>query len=867
MFGPLTLDLRAVAAPLDRFDRLDLAQRIGSLQLMPENGANTLRLELAGSALSTLGGRQGGARISEAQWRRWLRDGPLGDSRVRSLEDPPCNPFTETIIFYGGSYNVLPGMFERAGSHLQTMLQAIYLTEPSAPRLTGRFVDSVRALTLAALTLSDDCIEKAGLGRNEISEAVPSEELAQPRADRRRRLRKAVTFTKAELDAQLLRNGVGVDDLSPLIMDTDSASVTRVHVDDLPVFRRPIIRVEGSYVVLAPSSVPASLTHAILCKAHECGDLPALAERLRKTWFEKTNHAMELMGCTLIGAPQFSNESSFPATRAFYRLDADKILGLILLSDSLDNFDPGTIAGEWPTPDLSDGARAEILRIEAELAGWPNPPNGLLALFSIASPGRQVLLGLPKFRFAKPLVLQPNDLEVVARTEGGNPLLLWQYAKASNRLRDSAEVFCSNPLDEVAFWRLNGFTYYMSDEVKPASVAIQPGTAVDMRIDARDALDLHALPAPTGRGVVEVERYQNRDIPIYVSPSVSDGRFSLAVDGLPLTLWIQNARRPSDRRFRVLVVNLVEFVAYWIWQFQAHLDETLSVLANRLNRLVLEVELNETEKWFAEKPSAGEPLKIERTERGLKLTFLEGAAALLAGSDNAGERVIMRLVLEALHGLRQVALGETTSGHSDEEIAAAIEDAAPLGLKKKLLILGGEAGAYLDESGLPPYRPLQTAATEEWRDFEHVFLNQLNLSLGPIPDGERVQTLNGMVAQAFARFEQLIASVNPTGLVENLVAVGERLIWQEENQRRLAPTRIACYSTVPKMVAELKQDGSTLAATAIAHRFVTEYVAARPPSGIRPMSLAVYDELIALAALIVQWGTAKRRSLLRSRRY
>lgn len=853
MLGSITLDLAAVAAPLNRFDRIDLAQRVGALQLMPENAANAVRLEVAGSVISTLANRQRSARISESGWRRWLRYGPLGESRVRSLEDPPCNPFTETIAFYGGSYVVLPGASERAASHLQTMLQAIFVPGLGEPHLNDQFVDSVRRLTLAALTLSHNCIEQAGLGRNETAADAPTEELVQPRAHHRGRLRKAVTFAKAELDAHFLGVGASIDDLSPLVMGVGSGSTAPVNVQDLPVFYRPILRVDDRYVLLAPSSLAAALTHAIMCKAHACGDLPALAERLRRTWFEKTDRALERLGCTLVSAPRSSDDPAFPSTQALYRFDADKLLALILLADPLDNFDPAIIEGEWSTPDVSEAAQAELLRLEERVASRSDPPNGLLTLISIASPGRRVQLGLPRFSFAKPLVLPPNDVEVIAHTERTNPLLLWQYAKASDRLRDSATVFCSNPLDELAFWRLNGFTYYMSDEAEPKGVLIAPGTAVDIRSDARDALDLHALPAPTGPGVVEVERYQNQDVPIYVSRSEADAGFALAVDGLPLTLWIKDARSPQLRRFRGLMADLIEFVSYWVWQFQEHLTETLAPISRQLHRLVLEVDFAESDQWFAEGPLAGEPLDIERTASGLKLTFREGAAALLAGSDNAGERVIVRIVLEALHDLRHEITGEVDRA-SGREITEAIADAAPLGLKKKILLLGGDAGVFLDESGLPPYRPLQPAATEEWRDREWLFLDQLNLPLGAIPDEKRVHTLNGMVERAFNRFEHLVAAANPAGLMENLVGLGERLIWQEERQRRLLPTQIACYSTVPQMVEELKQDGSTLASTAIAHRFVTEYIVARPPSGLRPMSLELYDELIALAALIVQWG-------------
>ena len=52
----------------------------------------------------------------------------------------------------------------------------------------------------------------------------------------------------------------------------------------------------------------------------------------------------------------------------------------------------------------------------------------------------------------------------------------------------------------------------------------------------------------------------------------------------------------------------------------------------------------------------------------------------------------------------------------------------------------------------------------------------------------------------------------------------------------------------------MQRSGPVRATTAIAHRFVTEYVVARPPSGLRPFSLEAYDELIALAAILVGWG-------------
>ena len=131
-------------------------------------------------------------------------------------------------------------------------------------------------------------------------------------------------------------------------------------------------------------------------------------------------------------------------------------------------------------------------------------PNGALALITFASPGRSFFLGLGEPRFARPVLMSPEGLEAIAHTEPGHRLLLWQYAKASDRFRANATVHAFDPLDEFSVWRHYGFSYYMSDEGRPTSVLIPPGAAIDMRIEARDALDNHGVPAAELGHTVEV---------------------------------------------------------------------------------------------------------------------------------------------------------------------------------------------------------------------------------------------------------------------------------------------------------------------------------------------------------------------------
>lgn len=843
--------ISAAADSLGPFDRLDLAQRVGACLLMPENGANVIRLELAASILSTLSAARDLPTISTSRWRRWLGEPAFGN--VRPKEDPPSNPFTETIVFYGGSYTVLPGNAERSAALLRMLLRATFLGHQAESALSDEFRGSAHDLALAALALSNACATRAGLGRDENAHTTPTDEVVQPRGERLARLRGAVTFSRAELEAQLSPLGVDPDALSSLTIEAGTAMAPGVDVDHLPVHQRPILNIDGCYVLIAPGSLPAALTHAILAKAYDCGDLPALAEGIRDAAFASVDYALNLLGCSRFSGPEMSEDPAFPATRALYSIDIDKVLELTLLTNPLQDFDPTRLGGDWSPENLGERVAGEVLAIEDRMAMSEVAPNGVLALVVFDSP---VSMGLGKTRFALPLLLAVADLEVIAHTEPGHHLLLWQYAKACDRLRDYARVWAFDPLDEFSAWRDLGFTYhtsYMSEDHSPTDVLIAPGSAVDTRIEARDALDAHGMLTAGGQGTVEVVRFHKPDIPIYMPGPGTAPTFSLAVDGLPVALWVEAVRTASDSRFEQLMQGLVDLIAYWIWQFERHLHETLERLANHFDPLVLEVDLVESEAWFTNRALSGDPLRVEGTDRGFKLTFREEASTLLYGADNRGEREVVRLLLEVLHDAGRTATG-ADDRPSEDEVIQALDAHAPLGPKKKLVLLPGDVSTILDESDLPPYRPLQPAVLDEWRDRERELVERLNLPPGPIRPEQRVQTLNRMVTELFASLEQLVASFNPAGLLDALVAYGERLIQRHESWRELMPARIACFGSAPEMLKEMVPSGPILATTAVAHRFVTEYVAARPPSGFRPFGLEAYDEVIALAALLIRRG-------------
>ena len=93
--------------------------------------------------------------------------------------------------------------------------------------------------------------------------------------------------------------------------------------------------------------------------------------------------------------------------------------------------------------------------------------------------------------------------------------------------------------------------------------------------------------------------------------------------------------------------------------------------------------------------------------------------------------------------------------------------------------------------------------------------------------------------------ERLVATLSPKRLLPFLIVNSESVHREQAMNRLTIPTRLACFQSDPKMIEELGTRIPQLANAGLASRFLVEYVVAQPPTGLRPISLDLYDELRA----------------------
>jgi hypothetical protein len=480
------------------------------------------------------------------------------------------------------------------------------------------------------------------------------------------------------------------------------------------------------------------------------------------------------------------------------------------------------------------------------------------------------------------LPLSAADLESITFLERGDQLALWKYTQALRRAWERGPLYAPTALDQFAYYRMNHHSFFSSEmamSFPPMIIGLRPGGAGDLRWKALQERDWHAAPSYIAGATTEVVSWQGtRDIPIYAERGSMCERLSLLVEGLPLPVWTigessanssavdtrqrratGNAERDaSSNRLRdTIATDVVDAVAYWIWQCAPSLQPFLASLETSADRILIHVRLQASDAWDGPVILATTDdhtplrLRVARKSSTLQIMLFPAVLSLFATPDNAGERKLLLLLLQ---GLRSLLSRTERKAWPDSALADIVEGHAPLGLKKKLITLT-EVPPDLDPRGLPTARIVQEADVEEVEDDLGAYLLTVpGLALGIVPTEHRGDVLKNAVGHLFDRFRHLVATLRSAELLELLITFNESLVRERAWNLLTIPTQLACFSSESEMVKHLQTRLPELATAGVANRFIIEYVAAQPPKGLRPISVEVYDHLMALAAQITGLG-------------
>lgn len=790
---------------------------------------------------------------------RLLAEPPFDAEEFVRLEDPPNNPVVECVITTSGSFLVLPGLAEEPTFVLRHLDAALYglLQQPN----TGEFTKSATNHLTAGLVVSDEVVRRAGLVRGvEPTGSLGEPVMIPPRAELER-LRRAVSFSRSQFDDLLGRYDLGIEHLAPLVADLGSPILRPSGESSRSaVLRRPILRHGDLYVVAVPGAIPAALRHAVLVASKECGVSEELCMAFLQAMGRTTELHLGALGCLPLPIRLPLEQRSPLLGEMIVGLDTDKVGLVHLATDDLAGYDDGDINGEWDAAPLFEEARERLSVAEEYLFERYPEIKEVLHILLLQPLGRAYAAELgarqePVRSYRLPVTA--GDLETIAMIEDGHLLTLWQYARASEHLAERIYLRRFGELDQFHLYRERGYGFDLYPLNQPVVTALLPGGDGELRRAVQRKWNPHGVLHPgTETWVQVITLYGDPAQPIYIPYPQESAQVVLLVESLPLPVWILGPAELLDPRYEPQYMQLAQAVAHWIWRLAPAIEDWARKLAERHTYLPLYLHLVPHTGWFEplEAHELDDTLRCEaRQEGGLDLWIGPGIRERVHGPDNTGERELARTVLRAIDDLH--ARGAGTAALGTEELDGLLDRYAPLGPGKMLLYLRHEPDPrYWEDGPLPPYREVQGAEQHlALDDLGRYLLNDLRLPVGVIACDDRVRILNTAVGYLFRLLEREVAALSPAGLVEWLVSASESIVHERARREMTEPARSAALGRGVAGTSRTETPEHNTAA--VSARLIVEYVTARPPSGLRPMSLAAHDRLVALASEIIRWGS------------
>lgn len=785
-----------------------------------------------------------------------MPDGRLGrifgepplNGAIKKAEDPFPNIFVEEIPFTGGPHLAFPGPNSGTSFEFQRLAESIFHNEEEWP---ADFVANTYQAVRAVLALSDLLAKRAGLKRGSPGDSTEKGEVVIPGSQEFDALRHAVTFSDAEFTSLLRKIGVDAEPLNDLIANQGSLELLNHAVSNGTLVHKPIIRSKNDLIIAAPQRLLAAVNQLILRQIVNLKLEDVFIRLYSKSTIRNVHTSLiRLRHLPIPFMPQCPPQIR-GVYELFYLFDTDKILYVLLVCDALEAFDPRTIEGIWGTPELGKSL------IERSRIVWDEISNkapGAYELFCLLVPcgvnriHELVINGWSDDLLA--LGMSPDNLETISLVEAGDKLALWRFARKSAQAGKRARFIVFDELDLFAAYRDTNYSFILGPPESPPSILVKPGYGRKLKTKIANEQDWHPVRSFQPKFVVNVNTlYGTKSVPIYGMP---ESQIPCAcVEGLPCLVWVYPSHDVKESE-ESLYLDFICTVAYWTWQLSTFFKATMGTELHRLEMLHIQLSISPsvlTSRWTNEVPDPG--VSATAPNRGTVLiSFSDSFGIFTRRTDNEAERNLLRVLIPAV----VEACGGSVPIFASS-IESTVDKIAPLGLKRMLLHSDGAHVPQLDPRDLIPYRPIQAGETEDLIEelSEHV-ISTRDLKPGKLPATICNSILIDMVAVCFAQIAEVTKTLNPHGLLEFLIVLSESLIWESATQQLSLASRMKTFEHDREIIAKLPQEMTEFAESAIACRFIIEFVTAQPPMGQRRMSWAIYDRLQALAGRVITLG-------------
>ncbi|MBQ3473065.1 MAG: SEC-C domain-containing protein [Methanobrevibacter sp.] len=817
-----------------KYNQSDLLKKISALQLCSENHSQYIRLETASRIASSCNGNES-KEISINQLKNlFLKYLPYGGP-IGIQEDPINYLFTYNIQFDGGNYVTFSGRCSSESFILQNILNVIFFEE----EFSDDFKNFIRIISLAILKLSDEIASANNISRYEISEDRWHKDVVFPKEEKLNVLKNSVSFSKDKINQIYKTYGLDFRILDFFCLDFNESSFENINVDLNPLFVKPIIKIDDDYIVSIPSALVYSLKYLILSsldtynykelfiEKYQSYSLYKIEKSFKKFLFKDYEY-------------EFPNISpNLPIGEKLFYFDTDKLAYVILVNDSLENYEQNHPFSfrSYKSDYLSD----RICLIENDLLEL-NGINEVFVLIIVSSCGNLndfYIKKLPQDTIF--LTLELEELCLLASSDDYDDLTLWKFAKL---LKDYKFSQSDSFLDLFSLYESRNNSFYLSDDGKFDFHFLTTDLNKKFKIKTICNLDRHC--EVFNSTFVPVYR-ENMDEDIYIS----ENNFYHLVKNYSIPIWVFPKRVDyyyGDKVSNILIV-FIKAISYWLNQFSADLNQDLRVL--NLKSINIIINLEDIPKNFDREEmiiDCESLFNYQFEKNNINIILSNEILKLYANENNELDRFLMKNILRVF-GLFLEENGFKNT-LSDKRCKLILNKYAPLGLKKNILLF--EENFLMGD--LPLYRGLQEHDVQcVYDNLGENFIEEYGYE---ILSKEETRNLSHEIVDYYlACIRSFISNFSWVSLITKLILNYESLLLERQlNDIKLYPY-LKCYSDLENFILSKNQENYELNRTAVPLRLLIEIIAAEQDNfGIKEISYDELDKLMALSFNLIQWS-------------
>jgi SEC-C motif len=837
-----------------KYNTASLLQTFAGLSLLSENHGKYVRVEeLARISIENFN------NSNETPSAQVVKEFLDVEYPSHYLEDPPVNLFTDLVTFYGGDYLLFPGITENGSFILNNLLAAVFHWPDSG--IPKQFVINCHHTVSLILAISNTIASRLKYKRYQEGTSE-DEKIIVPNDDALNNLKAAVVFTTEEMKELCKEHHIAFEAVNDFLIDINSPDLSSPHVEESPLIYRPILKTDEQFIVVSPATLSLAITDYIWASAERSGCMEAVNEAYHSLLWNNLQMQLGPMKFKRIDVEGITLNIENHEREGLYCFDDDKIAYVQYLYDKGTNFkikNSYTQGGFGKLGDKENHKKEIIAQFLAkpEFAGYE------IFDFIILSPiGRDFMYPIMKAEHAKTIAIPMFELDVLWNLKDTKALDLWKFTIAREAQIPDAKMMNFSFLDQYRMYQDHHDSFYLSDERKYDSIHVQVGYSDDLIKQSKHKTDKHsALKNINGRiANVQVER-KDKYAPIYVDlMGLLNSELEFLVEGFHQAVWVSPKLDLKELKgeIRNMFWQVNDAIAYWLWQIQDDIIVDLKQVGSKPLTVTFDltpIEQFETiDRDFTRDLNLSDKFQTEATDDSLNIVIPGSIIPYLYGSDNEGERV---LVKHLLLGFNKLLVANNQPSISEERILQIVERKAPLGMKKKFFILDTSDNLMLDTRNLKGHRYVQEYDTSVALNSIVPTLGTLCPPVGEIATQKERDNLSFKIVQnaLLPILRSKIGQYDSTELLKRFISLNESLIRKREELRVHTPTRIACFVSVEQHQIDLQENLSDVNRTTIALRCLIEHVAAEPIKGNKRISIAAVDELVAIMDQVISWGS------------